>query len=67
MPKVTVDLEKCDGDSVCVDVCPVQVFEMQKVEGYDEEKSVPVNQDECVQCLACVVSCPREAITVEED
>lgn len=67
LPKVTVNLEKCSGDAVCVDVCPIQVFEMQEAKGYKEKKSVPVNQDECIQCLACVTSCPTEAITVEED
>jgi len=67
LPKVTVDLEKCSGDGVCVDVCPVQVFEMQEVKGYEQKKSVPINQDECIQCLACVTSCPTEAIAVEED
>jgi len=67
LPKVTVDLDKCTGDEICVDVCPVQVFEMQEVEGYTGKKSVPINQDECIECLACVTSCPTEAITVEED
>jgi NAD-dependent dihydropyrimidine dehydrogenase PreA subunit len=38
--EVTVDTKKCTGDEECVDVCPVDVFEM--VEG----KADPVNADE---------------------
>ncbi len=68
MPKVTVDWTKCNGDSVCVDVCPVTVFELQDLAEYsDTKKSVPVMADDCILCMACVTSCPTEAITVEEE
>jgi NAD-dependent dihydropyrimidine dehydrogenase PreA subunit len=67
MVDVKVDLEKCDGDGTCVEVCPVEVFELQKVPEYpDAEKSVPVRKEDCILCMACVASCPTEAITVEE-
>jgi NAD-dependent dihydropyrimidine dehydrogenase PreA subunit len=67
MPKVVVDWTKCNGDAICVDVCPVEIFEMQKLPEYsDTEKSVPVKGDECILCMACEVQCPEEAITVEE-
>jgi NAD-dependent dihydropyrimidine dehydrogenase PreA subunit len=60
MWEVTVDKVKCDGDEECVDVCPVDVFEM--VDG----KAEPVNADECLGCESCVEVCEAEAITVEE-
>jgi NAD-dependent dihydropyrimidine dehydrogenase PreA subunit len=67
VPNVKVDLEKCSGDGVCVEICPVEVFELQKLPKYpDTEKSVPVRKDECILCMACVASCPTDAITVEE-
>ena len=67
MPKVEVDPSKCNGDGVCIDVCPVEVFELQDLpENSDSKKSVPVKADECILCMACVTSCPTEAITVEE-
>jgi ferredoxin len=50
MWEVTVDKEKCTGDEECVDVCPVDVFEM--VDG----KADPVNADECLGCESCVES-----------
>ena len=33
---VTVDHDKCTGDGECVDVCPVEVYELQ------DGKAVPV-------------------------
>ena len=56
-----VDEEKCVGCEECVDVCPVEVFEM--VDG----KSSPVNAEECMGCESCVEVCEEGAIVVEED
>ena len=60
MYKIEVDEEKCIGCGDCVDVCPVDVYEMQ------DEKSVPVNAEECIGCESCVEACEQEAITVTE-
>ena len=60
MYKVEVDNGKCIGCEECVDVCPVDVYEMQ------EEKSVAVNADECIGCESCVDVCEQGAITVTE-
>ncbi len=57
---VTVDKNKCEGCEECVDVCPVEVFEMI------DDKSSPVNADECLGCESCVEVCEPNAITVEE-
>lgn len=58
MPTVKVDNSKCDGDGVCADSCPVNVFEIQN------GKAVPVNMSECIECMACVEACPQKAIEV---
>ncbi len=57
---VVVDKEKCVGDEECVEVCPVDVFEM--VDG----KADPVNMDECLGCESCVEVCEEDAIVVDE-
>jgi len=44
MWKVTVDKDKCTGDAECVDVCPVDVYELT------DGKADPVNEDECLGC-----------------
>ena len=40
-----VDQEKCVGCEECVDVCPVEVFEM------NDGKSDPVNAEELLICF----------------
>ena len=55
-----VDADKCIGCGECVEVCPVEVYELE------DEKSVAVNADECLGCESCVEVCEQGAITVEE-
>jgi NAD-dependent dihydropyrimidine dehydrogenase PreA subunit len=43
-----------------VEICPVDVYEIQ------DEKSVPVNGEECLGCESCIEVCEEEAITVTE-
>ena len=52
--------DSCIGCGECVDVCPVNVYEME------DSKSNPVNEEECIGCMSCVEVCPVEVITVEE-
>ena len=60
MVEVKVDNDKCDGCGTCVDICPVEVFEIV------EEKSTVKNPDECLACMACEVQCPNVAIEIIE-
>lgn len=60
MVEIKIDTEKCDGCGTCVDVCPVEVFELKN------NKSVVVNLDECLVCRACEVQCPNSAIEIIE-
>lgn len=57
---VTVDADKCVGDGECVDVCPVEVYELQ------DGKAVPVKEEECLGCESCIEVCETSAIVVEE-
>ncbi len=57
---VSVDTEKCTGCGECVDVCPVEVYEIQ------DSKSVAINEEECLGCESCVEVCEASAIAVEE-
>jgi len=57
---VEVDQEKCEGCEECIEVCPVDVFELE------DGKADPVNAEECLGCESCVEVCDQEAITVTE-
>lgn len=58
--EVVVDPDKCEGCEECVEVCPVDVYEII------DDKSVPVNAEECLGCESCVEVCEHDAITVTE-
>lgn len=59
--RIIVDIKKCVGDGECVDVCPVEVYELQ------DGKAVATNMDECLGCESCVEVCEQEAIVIEEE
>ncbi|MCF8107327.1 MAG: 4Fe-4S binding protein [Desulfohalobiaceae bacterium] len=57
---ILVNEDKCIGCGECIDVCPVEVYELQ------DEKAVPVDIDECLGCESCVEVCEQEAVTLHE-
>ena len=66
MPKVAVDWDRCSGKGTCVDVCPVNVFELQEIAEHPETlKAVPVRAKNCTLCMECVEKCIELAIKVE--
>jgi len=49
---------KCTGCGKCTEVCPHGVFVL------DGKKARLVEKDLCMECGACAMNCPAEAITV---
>jgi ferredoxin len=56
---VTGNCQSCKFTE-CVDVCPVACF-------HADNEMVYVSPDDCVDCMACVVSCPVRAIYPEKE
>jgi NAD-dependent dihydropyrimidine dehydrogenase PreA subunit len=56
--KVRLDEDKCDGDGVCVEVCPRNCFEL---DARQHVATMP-RAGQCVQCGACIVQCPCDAL-----
>lgn len=63
---VAVDWEVCTGDGICIEVCPVMLFEWADALGHptSEKKSDPVREKDCIKCLACEIQCPTQAIKI---
>lgn len=50
--------DKCVGCNVCIDVCPHEVFAANgKVVNI-------IDLDACMECGACALNCPTQALTV---
>ena len=54
-----LDEARCNGCRMCVEVCPHAVFEMV------EKRAVIRDRDACMECGACAMNCPEEALTVD--
>ncbi|MEM2210292.1 MAG: 4Fe-4S binding protein [Nitrososphaerales archaeon] len=72
-----VDFDACIADGICIDVCPVGVYEWVDTPGHDpraiypdspppkaERKADPVRESDCIFCLACETQCPVKAIKI---
>lgn len=62
---VVIDIERCKGCSVCVEVCPVNAISLSRFvndKGYHYCQLS--NKDNCVGCANCGQVCPDGCITV---
>ena len=60
MIAVIIDLELCNGDGICVKVCPVDVIRMDE----KSKKAIVKYPEDCVLCEMCALECPAKAITI---
>ena len=56
---LSLNPEKCIGCTMCLEVCPHNVFTLI------DRKCVIVNKDSCIECGACVNNCPAQALSVK--
>jgi 4Fe-4S ferredoxin len=77
-----VDPNRCEGKGPCIDVCPVDVFEMGvlppearstltlkgKLKGFAHrwKQAQVVRPEACRACALCVHACPEDAITLKK-
>ena len=64
---VWVNYDRCKACDICVSVCPAGVLAMVEASNTVLGKTVKVVNDEsCIGCMACELSCPDVAINVAE-
>jgi len=56
---LSLDDDKCDGCRMCEKVCPHAVFVIE------DHKARIVDRDACMECGACALNCPPQALTVD--
>nr|VFK40467.1 MAG: NAD-dependent dihydropyrimidine dehydrogenase, PreA subunit [Candidatus Kentron sp. TC] len=67
MPHVTIDEKGCRGCSLCVDNCPVQVFERtQPTDQSIQATARVVRAGDCIGCFACHYLCPSQCIALRD-
>lgn len=59
--RIALDAQACKGAGFCETVCPKDVFEVDR----DRRKATLPRAEECVQCGACLVQCPFDALFFE--
>lgn len=57
-PEVEIDSKNCDSCEECIEVCPVDILEM------DGDELVVTDEEKCKICSACVEACESDAIEV---
>jgi NAD-dependent dihydropyrimidine dehydrogenase PreA subunit/protein-S-isoprenylcysteine O-methyltransferase Ste14 len=64
---VAVDWDLCTGCGICLQVCPLQLFEWVETSGHStsKKKAFPAREQDCVQCYKCETQCPMQAIRIE--
>lgn len=63
--EIKVDLEKCQGCGICVDVCPTETLSTPKAKLGSRVDKLVINHDTCIYCSACVNACPVGALEVK--
>ncbi|MBC8320957.1 MAG: 4Fe-4S binding protein [Bacteroidetes bacterium] len=53
-----LDVHICTGCNMCINVCPHNVFLLK------EKRAYITNIDACMECGACQLNCPENAISV---
>jgi NAD-dependent dihydropyrimidine dehydrogenase PreA subunit len=60
MAGVSITERGCRGCTLCVDLCPVDVFDHDA----DRDLAVVARQQDCIGCLSCSYVCPSQCVEV---
>jgi len=60
MPTLQIAAQGCRGCTLCVDVCPTKVFEMEAT----QQVAQATRPDDCIGCCSCEYICPSRCLVV---
>ncbi|MFQ5883898.1 MAG: DNA-directed RNA polymerase subunit D, partial [Thermoplasmata archaeon] len=60
-PVIKVDQKKWDGDETCIEVCPTDVFKIEK------GKITVKNSEVCILCMLCEEACGKGCVEIDKD
>lgn len=66
MPEVQLDQHRCTGCGMCVNFCPVEVFDLVPATSGDGKLARATRAEVCWACDTCVGQCPTGAIRIIE-
>jgi len=66
MGKVIINQDKCKGCSLCVEVCPKKILQLDtsKVNPKGYNPSACIDESQCIGCAFCATICPDVVIEV---
>ncbi len=64
--RVSVDWNICKGHGICIDICPVTLFDWKDTSEHpgSRRKAFPTRESDCIACMACEAQCPVGAISI---
>jgi 2-oxoglutarate ferredoxin oxidoreductase subunit delta len=61
---IVIDIEKCKGCGLCVEVCPQKVIELGNNVNTKGYFYADIIKEDCTVCENCVMVCPDTVITL---
>jgi len=62
VPSLQIETQGCRACTLCVDICPTQVFDMEPAKQVVQAS----RPDDCIGCCSCEYLCPSRCLTVSD-